>query len=190
MTDEEIERMEKWWRWTIMGVIFILGFFVGKIVQASEPLTPAQANELSFHDCFDEKSIDINYQDTNMAILTIICEMGFVLQRPVIITSNHRPNSTGQHKFSNAYDFYFSYEGVIGDCAVWEKYIEDADFIKEWILTMGWDDDAGLGIYSNLTHHLDLRNRRARWGRLPSGDYVSYDMGRDYWVNKVEDNCE
>ena len=141
---------------------FYLRVLFGKCVYSS-PLTPTEAHELAFVKCISEDSVEIDYAIAPIAALTTICEWNTYLNnkngedKKIVITSMCRPKEeTSQHKYCNAIDFHREYDG--DECDVWTQYVHDARELALW-LGFYWDLDVGLGIYDNLTHHVDFRRK-------------------------------
>ncbi|NDY41233.1 hypothetical protein G3N55_00010 [Dissulfurirhabdus thermomarina] len=82
-------------------------------------------------------------------------------------TEGHSP--TGEHPPGRAVDFHFAAPGV--------PYREQVERLEEVLDALQLSDFVGLGIYPDWAHpgfHLDVRGRRARWGRIGSR-YVSLE---------------
>ena len=174
-------------------IVLVILFSLNSFGQA---LTPTEANLLSFDDCIHEDSINFDPENANWAVISTMCDFCFVHgQRPLVITSIHRPEGSdrSQHKFGNATDSHCSYDGLIGECAVWEQYLKDTYGLLEWVTHIGMEDETGIGIYNwkhgRLIHHLDFRGRKSRWGFTSDGQ-VSYDIARYSVIEKVSEVCD
>ena len=175
--------------WMYISILFILVLLPLSCV-FGEGLEPAEANELSFRNCLHPDSKPIEYAKSNMASIATICEFCFHLDRQVVLTSTCRPDSKGQHGKCNAYDFYCDYDHLNGVCDVHTTYLQDADALIDWLKFTGWDDIAGVGIYHNLTHHVDFRGHKALWGFMADKTEVPYAKVRHDLEDALASSCE
>lgn len=175
---------------------FILGLFMSNCAY-SQALTPAEANELSMDHCLADAD-EVDWEEGNSAIIAIICEMAYALERQAYILDNCRDRTTGQHKHCNAFDFYFSYEGLHTSCEVWAAFADRREFIVTHLGDFGWAGQTGFGLYvttstsargSKLSFHLDLRGRYARWAFV-DGEQVTYVEGLTALLERIERECE
>ena len=163
--------------------------FITSVLNA-QALTPGEANELTMQDCIHEDSIDFDWEDSNTGILTTICELGFILGRQTVITSNHRESSSGQHKHANAWDFYYSYEGIVGKCEVVKQYKEDVNSMIDWLDAVGWDEVTGFGVYPfMIVMHLDFRGRKSRWAFDSEKREINFQEGLDQLDRLIDREC-
>ena len=178
----------------VYTVVLLLGIFVGKCAFA-QPLNRADANMETLDKCIHEDSIDIEWDKVAVFPLISACEMEFVRSvkaqrqpRKMVITSNCRPNDKDSfHRFCVAIDFYFEYAGDA--CDVWRDYFHDASDLSDWFEMTGWDDEIGLGVYFNLTHHIHASGKQARWGFDSKGNQMGYLHVLDLLEEKVNDVC-
>lgn len=81
-------------------------------------------------------------------------------------TTGHSPKS--QHYLGNAVDFH-----IVSD----EPFADQVRRLLQIFDLLQVSDRIGLGIYPEWSHpgfHLDVRGRKARWGRI-QGRYVSFE---------------
>ncbi len=174
----------------------MINLIFGLLIQASiaTPLTPAEANRISFEDCLSEESIEINWEDGNTVVIAIFCGAANILEQKVTIISGHRPNSKGQHKFENAYDGYFEFPE---DECIWSSYRGHILVVMMIIASLGLEDKSGLGIYfrdedgngSQLSIHVDIRGYRARWSFI-GDDQLPFEAGELHLKDLIKEECE
>ena len=188
--DKFWDRFFSWYKktWNKWALAFLIGFLAASCVFATA-LTPAEATRYALMDCIHEDSIKINWEDSNMGSLVVVCNFAFSEGRQVVITSNHRPKSRGQHKYGNAWDFYLDYTGLIGKCAVWDRYQQDVNNFLHWVNSGQFEPKSGVGIYTNLAHHFDFRDRNSRWGFDWDKNEISYNATRILVEDHVDYLC-
>ena len=183
------------------GILALIAVLMWSFTTEAHVVPPKQIHKKIF-DCIANEQDHPGLSDVTKAYLCLMVRETNI--RFVTITSSCRGKSF-HHKSPTgeclAVDFYpNNYTGKDRDDAqLYEDYLfEIAEFLDNhpWL-----DKISGLGIYvsgcgkpgasfrGKFIFHFDVRGRRARWGQIGSGKYVSIEAALDSHWTVLDQKC-
>ena len=133
-----------------------------------------------FNHCFD-----FSTEKIDRALLAVVCSFLERNDRPYFHHSGWRGNS-GNHS-GNALDFRLTDYQDMNRNQVLSAFLYDVELFQSYLEEIGILDKVGLGIYPQSRNpfiHLDLRGKRARWGRL-NGRYVGFERAMNWMTRQL-----
>ena len=160
-------------------------------IAEANPLTPKEAAEVILWGCLHPDSIDINTDETNLMLLSNICDFAMSKNRLVIITSNCRDsNPNSFHYTCNAIDWYLDYGLNMDECEVLQIYRHDIIDRIDWLNKTGRWERGGHAVYPfKLIHHDDIDRHKRLWGFAEDDSQITFSAAMDLLDERIVKEC-